>query len=146
MPAWGASSVRALSARGESMAVSDEIEAVLQAKADGLIRKSAKDLSEIIDPAFVYVNSRGIKLEKDAYISKICQATDWGFGGQEREGLEVRDFGAFAVATMTLHDRFVHSGRTTKATYQSLCVFRNVDGRWLWVAGQTMTPETCPRG
>lgn len=127
------------------MAVSDEIEAVLRAKAGGLIRKSEKDLSEIIDPAFVYVNSRSIKLEKDAYISKICQATDWGFGGQELEGLDVRDFGSFAVATMTVHDQFVHSGGTTKATYQSLCVFRKADGRWIWVAGQTMTPETGPQ-
>ena len=127
------------------MAVSNEIEAVLRAKAEGLIKKSEEGLSEIIDPTFVYVNSRGIKLEKDAYISRICQATDWSFGGQEVTGLDVRDFGTFAVATMTVHDQFVHSGGTTKATYQSLCVFRSIDGRWLWVAGQTMTPETGPR-
>ncbi len=127
------------------MTVYEQIEAVLRAKAEGLVEKSEKDLSEIIDPAFVYVNSRGVKLEKDAYVSKICQATDWGFGGQELEGLDVRDFGSFAVATMTVHDRFVHSGGTTKATYQSLCVFRKVDGRWIWVAGQTMAPEVGPR-
>ncbi len=127
------------------MAVADEIEAVLRAKAQGLVKKSEKDLSAIIDPDFVYVNSRGIKLAKDTYISRICRATDWGFGGQEVDGLDVRDFGSFAVATMTVHDQFVHTGGTAKATYQSLCVFRRVDGRWMWVAGQTMTPETGPR-
>ena len=127
------------------MAVSNEIEAVLRAKADGLVKKSEKGLSEIIDPAFVYVNSRGIKSGKSEYISRICQATDWSFCGQDLEGLEVRDFGSFAVATMIVHDQFIHSGGTTKATYQSLCVFRKLDDRWFWVAGQTMTPEVGPR-
>lgn len=127
------------------MAVSDEIAAVLRAKAEGLVTKSEKGHSEIIDPAFVYVNSRGVKSRKSEYISRIRQATDWSFGGQDLEELEVTDFGSFAVATMIVHDQFVHSGGTTKRTYRSLCVFRKVDGRWIWVAGQTMAPEVGPR-
>lgn len=107
--------------------------------------KSEEGLSEIIDPAFVYVNSRGVKSRKSEYISRICQATDWSFGGQDLEELEVTDFGSFAVATMIVHDQFVHSGGTTNRTYRSLCVFRKVDGRWIWVAGQTMAPEVGPR-
>lgn len=127
------------------MTIAGEIEAVLRAKAEGLVKKSEKDLSEIIDPDFVYVDSRGIKLAKDSYISRICRATSWGFGGQGLAGVDVRDFGTFAVATMTVHDEFIHAGGTTKATYQSLCVFRKTDGRWLWVAGQTMAPEAGPQ-
>ena len=30
-------------------------------------------------------------------------------------------------------------GETIAATYQSLCVFIELDGRWQWVAGQTRT-------
>ncbi len=123
------------------MSITEEIGAVLRAKAEGLVTKSAKILSEIMDPAFVYVSSGGRRSEKQAYIDRVCTATDWSFGHQIVENLEVVDFGGFAVATMTLHDQFVHSGGTTERTYLSLCVFRNVDGRWLWAAGQTMTPE-----
>jgi hypothetical protein len=42
---------------------------------------------------------------------------------------------------MTLQDRFIHPGGTTDRTYLSLCVFRKEGGRWLWAAGQTMTPD-----
>lgn len=69
-----------------------------------------------------------------------CQATDWGFGGQKVEGLDVRDFGSFAVATMTLHGTFIRPDTTLERTYQSLCVFRKENGSSLWVAGQTIAP------
>ena len=31
-------------------------------------------------------------------------------------------------------------GREITATFKSLCVFAKNDGRWLWLAGQTMRP------
>ncbi len=127
------------------MTLSDKIQAVLRAKAKALVDKSSAMLSEITDPSFVYVTSRGTRVEKDAYIARICTATDWRFGSQTVENLEVVDFDTFAVATMTLHDEFVHAGGTTARTYQSLCVFRRAQGKWLWVAGQTMSPETGPQ-
>ncbi len=128
------------------MDVAGEIAAALKTKEEGLIRKSASILNDLIDPAFVYVNSRGVKSDKQAYIDRICQATDWSFGGQKVEGLDVRHFGSFVVAAMTLHDTFIHAGGTAERTYQSLCVFRKEGSRWIWVAGQTMAPETGPRG
>lgn len=126
------------------MSVTDEIAAVLRAKGEGLVTKSSKILSEITDPAFVYVSSGGKMSEKQAYIDRVCTATDWSFGHQIVENLEVVDFGNFAVATMTLHDRFIHSGGTCDRTYLSMCVFRKAGDRWLWVAGQTMAPEPLP--
>jgi antitoxin (DNA-binding transcriptional repressor) of toxin-antitoxin stability system len=123
------------------MAVTEEIAAVLKLKAEGLVTKSSKILSEIMDPAFVYVSSGGRRSEKQAYIDRVSTATDWGFGHQLVENLEVVDFGGFAVATMTLHDQFVHSTGTVERTYLSLCVFRKEGGRWLWAAGQTMAPD-----
>ncbi len=123
------------------MSVTEQIAAVLQAKAEGLVKKSSKILSEIMDPAFVYVSSGGRRAEKQAYIDRVCAAADWSFGRQLVENLEVVDFGSFAVATMTLHDQFVHSSGAVERTYLSLCVFRKEGERWLWAAGQTMTPD-----
>ncbi|MBL8689460.1 MAG: DUF4440 domain-containing protein [Rhodospirillaceae bacterium] len=123
------------------MAVADEIASVLKTKAEGLMTKSSKIFSELLDPAFVYVSSGGTMSGKQAYIDRVCKAADWSFGHQLVENLEVVDFGGFAIATMTLHDRFIHSGGAVDRTYLSLCVFRKEGGRWLWVAGQTMTPD-----
>lgn len=123
------------------MAVAEEIAAVLKTKAEGLITRSSKILSDLLDPAFVYVSAGGSKSGKQAYIDRVCKAANWSFGRQLVENLEVRDFGDFAVATMTLHDQFIHSSGTAERTYLSLCVFRKEGGRWLWVAGQTMTPD-----
>jgi len=126
------------------MSVTDEIHAVLKAKAEGLVTKSSKILSEITDPAFVYVSSGGRRVERQAYIDRVCKATDWGFAHQLVENLQVVDFGSFAVATMNLHDRFVRPGEIADRTYLSMCVFRKTDEGWHWVAGQTMTPEPIP--
>jgi hypothetical protein len=127
------------------MTLSDQIQAVLQTKAKALVDKSSAMLSEITDPAFVYVTSRGTRVDRDAYIARVCAATDWRFGSQTVENLQVVEFETFAVATMILHDEFVHAGGTIARTYQSMCVFRRVGETWLWVAGQTMAPETGPR-
>lgn len=128
------------------MSVTEEIAAVLKAKAEGLVTKSSKIFSEIMDPAFVYVSSGGRRSEKQAYIDRVCAAVDWSFGHQIVEDLQVVDHGSFAVATITLHDRFIHPGGTADRTYLSLCVFRKEGDRWLWVAGQTMTPEPVRQG
>jgi hypothetical protein len=69
------------------MSLTDEIAAVLRAKAEGLVTKSSKILSEILDPAFVYVNSAGKRSERQAYIDRVCAAADWSFGHQRVENL-----------------------------------------------------------
>ncbi len=123
------------------MGVAEEIAAVLRTKAEGLVTKSSAIFLDLLDPAFVYVSAGGSRSGKQAYIDRVCKATDWRFDHQIFENLDVSDFGNFAVATMTLHDRFVHSGGAVDRTYLSLCVFRKEGGRWLWAAGQTMTPD-----
>ena len=117
------------------MSLVEEIEAALKAKAEALVIKSPQILSELLDPAFVYVSAGGSRSDKQGYIDRVCKAAGWRFGRQVVENLQIKDFGTFAVATMTLHDRFLHSSGAVDRTYLSLCVFRKEGGRWLWAAG-----------
>lgn len=123
------------------MGVTEQIEAVLRTKGEALATKSSGMLSEILDPGFVYVSAGGGRHERQAYIDRVCAPNGWSFGHQLTENLKVVDFGTFAVATMTLHDRFIHSSGAVDRVYLSLCVFRKEGERWLWAAGQTMTPD-----
>lgn len=120
--------------------ITDEIAAVLAAKADALVRRSADDMAVLLHPDFVYVNAGGVKLDKAAYIDVGCTSGRLIFRQQQVSELEVRQFDDFAVATMLLNDQFfsVLEGREVFGTYRSLCVFSKKEGRWQWVAGQTM--------
>ena len=118
----------------------EEIRKVLEAKADALRRRSAEDMATLLHPDFVYVNAGGIKLDKAAYIDVGCISGKLIFRRQEVSELEVRQFDHVAVATMLLADQFFSQleGREVSGTYRSLCVFSKKDGRWQWIAGQTM--------
>ena len=122
--------------------ISEEIRAVLTAKADALAHRAAADLTALLHTDFVYVNASGRKFDKSGYIDNSCVSGRLIFHSQKVSELEVRSFGDTAVATMTLDDHFTFDGRDVKATYKSLCVFTRNDGRWLWYAGQTMWPAT----
>lgn len=118
------------------MAIKDQIAKLLDRKTQALVKRSAADLSEIIDDGFIYINSQGKKLSKSEYIS-LCTVGDLKFQQQEFKHLEVHDFGEFALATMILHDRFIFSDIAYEGAFRSLCVFRKVDDGWHWAAGQT---------
>jgi|SRR5689334_6215146 hypothetical protein len=121
---------------------SEEIRAVLAAKADALVHRAAADLTALLHADFVYVNASGRKFDKAGYIDNSCVSGRLMFHSQKVSELDVRSFGDTAVATMTLDDHFTFDGRDVKATYKSLCVFTRRDGQWLWSAGQTMWPAT----
>jgi hypothetical protein len=121
--------------------ITDEIRAVLAAKADALLRRSADDMAALLHSDFVYVNAGGYKLNKAQYIENGCTSGRLVFRSQKVSELDVRQQGDFAVATMVLDDRFVLEGREITATFKSLCVFTKKNGRWLWLAGQTMRPS-----
>jgi hypothetical protein len=120
--------------------ITEEIMAVLLAKADALSRRSADDMAALLHPDFVYVTAGGYKLDKAGYIDNGCTSGRLIFRSQKVSELDVRQFGNTAVATMVLDDHFALEGREIKATFKSLCVFARQDGRWLWAAGQTMRP------
>ena len=122
--------------------ISEEIRAILTAKADALARRAAADLATLLHIDFVYVNASGRKFDKAGYIDNGCISGRLVFHSQRVSELDVRSFGDAAVATMTVDDHFTFDGRDVKATYKSLCVFTQKDGRWLWSAGQTMWPAT----
>jgi ketosteroid isomerase-like protein len=121
--------------------ITEEIKAVLSAKADALLRRSADDMAALLHPNFVYVNAGGYKLDKAQYIDNGCTSGRIVFRSQKVSELDVRQLGDVAVATMVLDDQFALEGREITATYKSLCVFTRKDGDWLWVAGQTMRPS-----
>jgi len=121
--------------------ITEEIRAVLAAKADALLRRSADDMAALLHPDFVYVNAGGYKLNKAKYIDNGCTSGRVVFRSQKVSELEVRQLGDVAVATMVLDDQFALESREITATFKSLCVFTKKDGRWLWLAGQTMRPS-----
>jgi uncharacterized protein (TIGR02246 family) len=121
--------------------ITDEIRALLAAKADALLRRSADDMASLLHPDFVYVNAGGYKLDKAQYIENGCTSGRIAFRSQKVSELDVRQLGDIAVATMVLDDQFALEGREITATFKSLCVFAKRDGRWLWLAGQTMRPS-----
>ncbi|MBL6616911.1 MAG: nuclear transport factor 2 family protein [Reyranella sp.] len=121
--------------------IMEEIRAVLSAKVDALLHRSADDLAALLHADFVYVNAAGYKLDKADYIKLGCTSGKMIFRSQKVSDLDVRTFGGCAVATMVLNDEFTMDGREIAATYRSLCVFTNESGRWLWAAGQTMRPQ-----
>jgi uncharacterized protein (TIGR02246 family) len=123
------------------MMVTEEIRAVLAAKASALSRRSAEDMAALLHPDFVYVNAGGYKLNKAEYIQVGCTSGKIVFRSQKVSELEVRQFGDCVVATMVLDDQFALDGREITATFRSLCVFTRENGRWLWSAGQTMRPQ-----
>jgi hypothetical protein len=63
------------------------------------------------------------------------------FKVQAFEDVDVRDFGAFAVATMTVRDQFEYGGKLVSGAYRSLCIFRRAETGWLWSAGQTANKD-----
>jgi uncharacterized protein (TIGR02246 family) len=121
--------------------ITEEIRAVLTAKASALSRRSADDMAALLHDDFVYVTAGGYKHDKASYIHVGCTSGIMVFRSQKVSELEVRQFGEVAVATMVLDDHFLLEGREITATFRSLCVFTNKDGRWLWAAGQTMRPS-----
>lgn len=121
--------------------LTDEIHAVLLAKADALRRRSADDMAALLHADFVYVTAGGYKFDKAGYIENGCTSGRLIFRSQKVSDLDVRQLGDVAVATMVLDDHFAMGGREIIATFKSLCVFKKTDGRWLWAAGQTMRPS-----
>lgn len=121
------------------MNVGDSVRAVLEAKAAALVTKSPDILDRMIDPAFLYVNALGNKFSKEEYIATYCRSGAIKFLNQRLSNIEVIDYGDFAVVSLTIEDHIIEQGQLSRGHYRSLCVFRNDNGRWIWVAGQTST-------
>jgi len=119
--------------------LTDEIRAILVAKADALIRKDAARLATLLHPDFLYVNARGMSFDKAGYIENFCLTDRLRFERQDVAELKVKaSVPGFALATMILDERYFFEGRTEDAVFRSFCVFISDGGRWRWVGGQTM--------
>lgn len=114
------------------------VRAVLEAKAAALVTRSHEMLERLIDPQFLYVNSRGNKFSKEEYIAAYCRSGALKFLSQRPSDIEVMDYGGFAIASLVIEDHIEQqNGERSSGHYRSLCVFRLDGDRWLWVAGQT---------
>ena len=120
------------------MTDSDLVRNFLAAKADALVHRLRDALAGLIHADFVYVNAAGKSFDKASYIDTYCASGKVVFLSQKVEKLEVVRFSDTIVATMTLRDHFRSGDTETRATFRSLSVLVEVDGRWLWAAGQTM--------
>ena len=127
---------------GSEMCIRDrEIRAAVAAKSRALIRRSADDMDALIHSDFLFVTAGGKTLTKADYIDVAVNGKFIYHNQQVRE-LEVRLFGTTAVASMVVDDDYTIDDREVSATFLGLSVFTWTDGRWLWVAGQTMLPRS----
>jgi len=118
----------------------EEIRAAVAAKSSALVRRSADDLAVLIHPDFLYVTAGGKTLTKADYVDVAVNGRFVYHDQQVRE-LEVRLFGMTAVASMLIDDKYAIEGREVSETFYGLSVFSWIEGRWIWVAGQTMLPR-----
>ena len=126
------------------MGTESEIVEALSAKAAALVERNAAELRHLIHPAFLYVNTRGQRFDREGYIANFGGAGPIRFLAQSFRNIEVRDFGAFAVAVMEVDDRFEIDDRVAAPTARSICVVARAEGRWLWSAGQTFPVDPSP--
>jgi len=124
------------------MGSADEIRIVLEAKAQALVERKSRDLHAMIHSDFVYVNASGQAFDKAGYIETFCSSGKVVFVQQRFADIMVKLIDDFAVATLSISDEIKIEERILSGRYQSLCVFSRSSGRWLWVAGQTMTVGT----
>lgn len=121
------------------MATLDEIRVVLEAKAEALIARQADHLDALLHDDFVYVNAGGRTFDKASYIEAYCTSGRVVFAHQAISDLTVKLIDGFVVATFLINDELRIDGRAVSGRYQSLCVFSQSAGHWLWTAGQTMS-------
>jgi hypothetical protein len=126
-----------------SMAATDEIRHLLEAKAEALVARRADDLGALIHGDFVYVNAAARRFDKAGYIETYCASGRISFVQQRFGDLAVQRIDDFAVATLSIQDEFRMGERRISGRYRSLSVFARSSGRWLWAAGQTM-PDGAP--
>ena len=119
----------------------DAVQAFLLRKAEALVQADKAFFEQALHPNFVYVNSRGERLDRAGYISRVSTPGDVRFAHQDVSDLLVTSIGEFAIGNMTLNDTFVKGTERRTFIFRSLCVFRVGDVSCQWIAGQTMLPE-----
>ncbi|MGO4739101.1 nuclear transport factor 2 family protein [Bosea sp. 2KB_26] len=118
--------------------LSNQIQRVLDAKAEALVSRNAEALASLIHGDFTYVNAGGKIFDKSSYIETYSLSGSLLFLEQRFSDLAVKALGECAVATMSIADTFLIDGQRVGGRFKSLCVFCLSSGRWQWAAGQTM--------
>ena len=119
----------------------DVVKAFLLQKADALVRADGAFFERVLHPDFVYVNTRGERLDRAGYISRFASRGDVRFASQEVSDLTITSIGEVVIAHMALLDTFAKGAERRSFSYRSLCVFRVEGTSCRWIAGQTMLPE-----
>ena len=118
------------------------IRTFLVSKADALVARNAAFFEQSLHLDFVYLNTRGIRFDKRSYIDQFSVVGKSKFLSQKIDDIQISVFETFAVATMNVDDTFETESGKSAYRFKSLCVFCFQDSKCLWVAGQTMLPQS----
>ena len=112
------------------------------AKADALVARNVAFFEQSLHRDFVYLNTRGIRFDKRTYIDQFSAVGKSKFLSQKINDIQISVFETFAVATMNVDDTFETESGKSAYRFKSLGVFCVRDTMCLWVAGQTMLPQS----
>lgn len=116
----------------------DEIEVILNLKANALIRRDEETLRNILNVNFTYINANGDVFNKEDYIKAYCTSGSVIFIDQKIKDMMMKLFNGFAICTMIINDTLMVKGVPVLGNYFSLSVFSLEFESWQWVAGQTV--------
>jgi hypothetical protein len=126
------------------IAAERELYALVHARSQALVQTDEVALEVLLAPDFTYTNAAGRSFNRAAYLEHYLRSGKLHFLSQALEDVEIRLLGEAAYATLRTHDRFVYLEDDNPASeaagdFRSLFVYARRSGRWLCVAGQTVS-------
>jgi ketosteroid isomerase-like protein len=113
-----------------------DVEATVQARADALAAQDWAVVEAQLHEDFVYTNSRGERLSKQAYLAFLRDGP-LRWNRQWLEDAQVSTVGATAVVTGVVVDDLLVDGEPHLLRFATTQTYVQVDGGWLYLAGQT---------
>lgn len=118
----------------------DEILEVATRRARALCDKNVPALSGMLAEGFVYINSMGRRLDRNAYLAFVGSG-DMRWTAQVLEDVHVHPFGDTVVMTCRVTDVGYFRDEPVRWSYVSTQVYLRHDHTYLYAAGHTATPE-----
>ena len=113
-----------------------DVEAAFRVRADALAAQDWAVVDAQLHDDFVYTNSLGERLTKDAYLTFLRHGPLRWHRQWLEDALVVVE-GDTAVITGLVFDDVVIDGAEQVLTFSTTQTYTRVDGRWLYLAGQT---------
>ena len=120
-----------------------DVEDAFRQRADALAAQDWAVVETQLHEDFVYTNSRGERLMKEGYL-EFLRDGPLRWNRQWLEDALVVVAGSTAVITGLVFDDVVIDGEEKVLTFSTTQTYAFVDGRWLYVAGQTAPTSSSP--